>query len=209
MFQHMFQPQPGAVSIGRKSSNPRGCEQNIRYWGHKTPIAAGSPEHRQRLKDTGGAGTHSRKTYRYEPQELSPTHRHANRQEPMRSGSAHSDRLRTSEVRRDPTPAQPAEQRANGLQSSGTRTVLYSLDPVSPPRRCLLPYTYKRLRVHTAAPRIRVVAGVSLDACCTEMVTRKKKKNRDDQSNNRVRLRHRLVPCADNHFRPSAPQCRG
>ena len=73
MFQHMCSNR-NPVLLGEKSSNPRGCEQNIRIV-LEAPIAAGSPEHRQRLKDTGGAGTHSRKTYRYEPQELtdSPT----------------------------------------------------------------------------------------------------------------------------------------
>ena len=202
MFQHMFQPQPGALSIGRKSSNPRGCEQNIRYWGHKTPIAAGSPEHRQRLKDTGGSRDTLLTRERHTNLKNSPTHRHANRQEPMRSGSAHSGRLRTSEVRRDPTPAQPADGQSIGRVQV---PVLYCTVSTRCHRRAGVSFR-TRTKGYEFIQRRRVSRRHG--RMSTGVVSRKEKNNRDGPSNYRVRLRHTL-PCADNHFRPSAPQCRG
>ena len=110
----------------------------------------------------------------------------------MRSGSAHSGRLRTSEVRRDPTPAQPAEHR----QSSGQGFRYPYCTVQSRPGVTAAPVS---LSVHTRTKGdefiqrrrvLRVVAGVSHSHLSIGVESRKKKKNRDGPSNYRVRLRH-------------------
>lgn len=197
----MFQPDSLLVPSQVKS-NPRGCEQNTGYIKHRSPPVRRHTDNGS--KTPGDAGTHSRKT-----QELTDSSTHRGTDTPTARSPCEAGQRTAA----DSEPQKSEETRPLLNRQSIGRVqvpVLYCTVSTRCHRRAGVSFRtrtkgYEFIQRHRV---FRVVAGVSHCHLSIGVVSRKKKKNRGGPSNYRVRLRHRL-PCADNHFRPSAPQCRG